>query len=185
MWCPLTAGIVASQYPSSGEAALVTCYLTPWTSACLNLLKRILIQRSIFAVNLQTYLKVVKLILTPMIAVISHKWCQWFAWRVWWHVVAFVTHEITRHRAYIAKLSLLLWKSDTISHQNPHSPVIILCTRAISWSINNLPVAVDPICSLNWLWYELGVLCEPGLPDTVSIQWWGYMRWLQIRLSKA
>ena len=35
-WCPLTTGIVASQFPSSRDAALVTCYLTPFISACLN-----------------------------------------------------------------------------------------------------------------------------------------------------
>ena len=42
MWCPLTTGIVASQFPSSRDAALVTRYLTPFISAYLNLLKRFL-----------------------------------------------------------------------------------------------------------------------------------------------
>ena len=41
-WCPLTTGIVASQFPSSRDAALVTRYLTPFISACLNSLKRFL-----------------------------------------------------------------------------------------------------------------------------------------------
>ena len=31
-WCPLTTGIVASQYPSSMDAMLVTRYLTPLIS---------------------------------------------------------------------------------------------------------------------------------------------------------
>ena len=34
-WCPLTTGIVASQFPSSRDAVLVTRYLTPFISACL------------------------------------------------------------------------------------------------------------------------------------------------------
>ena len=34
-WCPLTTGTVASQCPSAKDAALVTRYLTPLTSACL------------------------------------------------------------------------------------------------------------------------------------------------------
>ena len=41
--CPLT-GIVASQFPSSRDAALVTRYLTPFISACLKSLKRFLPQ---------------------------------------------------------------------------------------------------------------------------------------------
>ena len=45
-WCPLTTGIVASQFPSSRDAALVTCYITPFMSACLDLLKRFLPQYS-------------------------------------------------------------------------------------------------------------------------------------------
>ena len=35
-WCPLTTGIVASQWPSARDAVLVTRYPTPFTSACLN-----------------------------------------------------------------------------------------------------------------------------------------------------
>ena len=35
-WCPLTTGIVASQCPSARDAVLVTRYLTPFISACLN-----------------------------------------------------------------------------------------------------------------------------------------------------
>ena len=35
-WYPLTTGIVASQCPSARDAVLVTRYLTPFISACLN-----------------------------------------------------------------------------------------------------------------------------------------------------
>ena len=38
-WCPLTKGIVASQFPLSRDTALVTHYLTPFISACLKSLK--------------------------------------------------------------------------------------------------------------------------------------------------
>ena len=37
---PLTTGVVASQYPSSRHVVLVTGYLTPLTSACLNVVKQ-------------------------------------------------------------------------------------------------------------------------------------------------
>ena len=35
-WCPLTTGIVTSQCPSARDAVLVTRYLMPFISACLN-----------------------------------------------------------------------------------------------------------------------------------------------------
>ena len=40
MWCPLTTGIVASQFPSSRDAVLVTCFLKPLASAFLNAVKQ-------------------------------------------------------------------------------------------------------------------------------------------------
>ena len=40
--------------------------------------------------------------LTPVIASISHKRCQWLALRVWWLAPAFGIHEVTWHRAYVA-----------------------------------------------------------------------------------
>ena len=43
-WCPLTTGIVASQCPSARDAVLVTRYLTPLISACLNSFLRFLPQ---------------------------------------------------------------------------------------------------------------------------------------------
>ena len=44
IWCPLMTGIVASQCTSASDAVLMTCFLTPLTSACLKPLKRILPQ---------------------------------------------------------------------------------------------------------------------------------------------
>ena len=44
MWYPLTTGIVASQCPSARDAVLVTRYLTPFISACLNSFLRFLPQ---------------------------------------------------------------------------------------------------------------------------------------------
>ena len=61
------------------------------------------------------------LFLTPVIAIISCGRCCCLAWRVWWHMFAFVTHEITWHQTYVALLSPLLWKIDAISYQNPQS----------------------------------------------------------------
>ena len=43
-WYPLTTGIVASQCPSARDAVLVTRYLTPIISACLNSFLRFLPQ---------------------------------------------------------------------------------------------------------------------------------------------
>ena len=56
----------------------------------------------IFTINLQTSLKVVMLLLTPMIATISYERCRWLVRRVWWHALAFFTQEITRYWAYVA-----------------------------------------------------------------------------------
>ena len=51
-WCPLTTGIVASQYLSSRGAVLVTRYLTPLISTSLYPLKRIIPKQNIFTMNL-------------------------------------------------------------------------------------------------------------------------------------
>ena len=53
-WCPFSTGIVGSQFPSSRDAALMTHYLRPFISACLNSLKRFLPQQNIYTNNLQT-----------------------------------------------------------------------------------------------------------------------------------
>ena len=39
-------------------------------------------------------MKAVTLLLTALIAGIFHKQCQWLAWRLWRHALAFVTHEV-------------------------------------------------------------------------------------------
>ena len=59
-------------------------------------------QQNVFTTNLRTLMEVVTLLLTAIISGIFHKQCQWLAWRVWWHALAFVTHEITWRRAYVA-----------------------------------------------------------------------------------
>ena len=53
-WYPLTTGIVASQCPSARDVVLVTRYLTPFISVCLNSFIRFLPQKNIFTKNLQT-----------------------------------------------------------------------------------------------------------------------------------
>ena len=72
-WCPLTTGSVVSQCPSSKDVSPVNVASHPLISASSNPLKRIPPQWNIFTMNLQTYLKVAMLILTPMITGISHK----------------------------------------------------------------------------------------------------------------
>ena len=47
----------------------------------------------------------------PMIARISYERCRGLTWRVWWHTLVFVAHEITYHRAFVALFSSLLWKN--------------------------------------------------------------------------
>ena len=65
---------------------------------------------------------------------ISHERCQWLALRVWWQTLAFVTHKITWQWAYVAWLSLLLWKNwyhflpkSTQSCYNCISRILIQC----------------------------------------------------------
>ena len=48
------------------------------------------------------WMEVVTMLLTAIIGEIFQKQCQWLVWRVWWHALAFVTHEITWRRAYVA-----------------------------------------------------------------------------------
>ena len=66
-------------------------------------------------------MKVVKLLMTAIIGGIFHKQCQWLAWRVWLHALAFGSHEITWRRSYVALLSPLPWRIYEILRQNPHS----------------------------------------------------------------
>ena len=76
-WCPITTGIVASQYPSSRHAVLARRCLTPSILACLNTVKATLPQQNKFTTNLRTWMKVVTLLLTAIICGIFHKQCQW------------------------------------------------------------------------------------------------------------
>ena len=46
------------------------------------------------------------LLVTPMIAGISNKRCQWLSLRVWWHALALVTHEISWRRAYVIQIKI-------------------------------------------------------------------------------
>ena len=46
------------------------------------------------------------LLLTPTIAGISNKRCQWLPLRVWWHALALVTYEISWHRAYVIQIKI-------------------------------------------------------------------------------
>ena len=64
------------------------------------------------------------LLLTPMIAGNSQEEYQWLALRVWWHALAFITHEITWRRASVALLSYY-GKIDAICRRNRHSYVIM------------------------------------------------------------
>ena len=50
--------------------------------------------KNIFTMNLQTLLKVVILLLTPMIVGISPDPCQWLTWRLWWYMLAFISSLI-------------------------------------------------------------------------------------------
>ena len=45
--------------------------------------------------------KVSRLLLPPMIARISYEQCRLLARRVWWHALAFVTHQVTWHPTYV------------------------------------------------------------------------------------
>ena len=100
--CPLTTGIDASQYPSSWDVVLVRRCLALLIPVCLNTVKATLPRWNIFTTNLRIWMKVMTLHLTAIIGGIFHKQCQWLAWRVLWHALAFVTYEITWRRVYVA-----------------------------------------------------------------------------------
>ena len=71
-WCPLTTGFAASQYPSWRDAVLARCYHTPLVTACLNVVYTVLPQSNIFTTNVRIKLALVTLLLTAIIARISH-----------------------------------------------------------------------------------------------------------------
>ena len=95
----------------SKEAVLVTGYFIPSILACLNV-KSILLQPSIFRMNLLIKLKVIMLVLTPIICRISLKQCHWLAWRVrwWWQARLSYTWNYLIIKSVIW-LSLLIWKN--------------------------------------------------------------------------
>ena len=49
-----------------------------------------------------------------LLLTISHIWCQWLAWRVWWHAFPFIIHEITWCQAKLMSFptkihTVMLW----------------------------------------------------------------------------
>ena len=56
---------------------------------------------------------------------ISLKWCQWLPQGRGCHTIALVTHVITGHGAFVALLSLLVWKVDAISRPKPYGGLIV------------------------------------------------------------
>ena len=104
-------------------------------------------------------MKILTLLLTAIISGIFHKQCQWLTWRVWWHALAFVTHEITWRRAYVALLSPLPWKKwchfaskSTESSHNSRSTlawVMAWCLTVPSHYLNQdwLPITMDDMHS--------------------------------------
>ena len=129
-WCRLTTGIVASQCPPR-DPVLVTPHFTYSISACLIAVKTIQPQPKMFTMNLRTSLKVMLLILTSLGDWISLKWCKWLAWKVQWHALALVTHEITWQRVYVAYFTSLVGENCCHSRQNPHRHIVILALMLI------------------------------------------------------
>ena len=90
----LMMGIVASQCPSSRDAVLVMCYLTPLMLSCLNAAKQFYLNETysqwICELNWQLWFA-----FDTSDWWIFHRRCRWLAWRVWWHALAFITHVIT------------------------------------------------------------------------------------------
>ena len=96
-------------------------------------------------------MKVVTLPLTAIIGGIIHKQCRWLPLRVWWHVLAFVTHEITWRRAYIASFSPPPWKIFVTSRKNRHGHVIIQYIARYFGSGAGGPHCIIRQSSLNFL----------------------------------
>ena len=79
-WRPLATGNCCLTMPSSRDAVLVTRYLEPFISKCLNAVKIILTQKHESAMTLWNCWIVVRLLLIPMIGGISHKRCRLLIW---------------------------------------------------------------------------------------------------------
>ena len=107
------------------------------------------------------------LLLTPVIARISHDRCQWLALRVWWHALAFVTQEITWHQAYVARLCIhcyekndvkplsLVIKFDPSYTQMNHSTcTITLCQCSLHGKDPEQIITVHQV-SLNRTWCQV------------------------------
>ena len=82
------------------------------------------------------------LLLTPMIAGLSHKRWQWLPLRVWRHVLAFVTRDYLT-LAFVIWLSLLLWKiwchfpsKSTVMLESPTKSCWSLMKH---WKVNSSP----------------------------------------------
>ena len=76
-WRPLATGYCCLTMPSSRDAVLVTRYLEPFISKCLNAVKIILTQYHESAMTLWNCWIVVRLFLIPTIGGISYKRRQW------------------------------------------------------------------------------------------------------------
>ena len=99
-WYPLTTGIVTSQYLSSRDAVLMRRCLTPlgvfkYRKTTLPQIKHIYNESENLNVSCD-------IAFDSKNDGIFHKQCQWLAWIVWWHALAFVTRKITWRRAYVA-----------------------------------------------------------------------------------
>ena len=89
-WHPLATGNCCLTMPSSRDAVLVTRYLEPFISKCLNAVKVILTQSHESAMTLWNCWIVLRLFLIPMIGGISYKRRQWLIWGM-------VTHACLRY----------------------------------------------------------------------------------------
>ena len=69
--------------------------------------KKNLAKLKIYTMNLQTQLKVVLFLFTPMIGGISHYQCQWMAWRVFWQDYLNSSHKGPVMHALMLSLMLL------------------------------------------------------------------------------
>ena len=134
-------------------------------------------------------MKVVTLLLTAIIDGIFYKQCQWLVWRVWWHALAFVTHEITWRRACSLIKPAAMEKIDVISSPNPHSHVITWIKDHNSRKIAHIIFRVHANKSLSDT--QCHKLIKPKwslseqtgkFPSSVAaILWTRFCMWCQIR----
>ena len=117
-------------------------------------------------------------VLTPMIGVISHKQCQWLAWRVWWHMLTFVTRDYL-----MPSICSLLWKN--LCHCPPKS------TQSCYNLLSKLPCDIHLIAISQELFINLicNIFSEitllklpPFLPGPNELTHWGWV--MHICISK-